>query len=66
MAMSWIGLEEDGAPARATAQAETITDWLVRLRVEGRRVDVRISAASEREAHRWARRLGGDYTLTRA
>jgi hypothetical protein len=66
MAMAWIGIEDADNRGRSP-RPETVapTDWLVRTRVDGLIVETRVRAVSEREAHRLARRLGDDYTLSR-
>lgn len=65
MAMAWIGIEDRDDWGRTPRITAALTEWLIRARVDGRVVVTRVRAASEREAHRLARRLGDDYILTR-
>jgi hypothetical protein len=64
MAMAWIGQEQSETPRVAGPGADR-ADWLLRVRIDGRVVEARVLDTSERDAHRYARRLAGDYTLSR-
>lgn len=62
--MSWIGVEsaEEG-PGRPRSKGTPQQDWVLRVRLEGRLIESRLLRVTEGEAHRFARRLGVDYTL---
>ena len=63
--MSWIGVEsadDDRARARRRSR-EGRQDWMLRVRLDGRTVESRLLALTEREAHSYAQRLAPDYTL---
>jgi hypothetical protein len=67
--MSWIGGEsaDDGRQrGRGTGNSGNSPargDWLLRVRLGRRVIEVRLIDTTETEAHTCARRLSGEYTL---
>ncbi|HXA28182.1 MAG TPA: hypothetical protein VN193_05485 [Candidatus Angelobacter sp.] len=64
--MSWIGVEsadDDRESRRRAASSGGRRDWMLRVRLDGRLVEARLLRLTENEAHSYAQRVSGDYTL---
>jgi hypothetical protein len=64
--MSWIGVEsadDEREARRRAARKDGRRDWMLRVDLDGRMIEARLLRITESEAHSYARRVAGDYTL---
>jgi hypothetical protein len=64
--MSWIGVEsadDEREARRRAASSGGRRDWMLRVRLDGRLIEARLLRITETEAHSYAQRISGEYTL---